>query len=955
VNVTGAPVPVANYDYVQIINNFATVVPVLNNDANLGTRPVSVASVTQGTHGVVKINADNTVTYTPTVPNYIGSDTFSYTISDATAAVSATFSSTAIVHVSYVQIPLPPVTFTATPTAVSLSVPGYPNAVIYYTTDGHTIPTTASTKYSPATPLAPPVSTTIIAYATTGFRDSAFSSYTFGDALAPMAVPDVFQVQEVLSADAGADNTLNVLANDNDPQQKGLTIVSTTLAKNGSVNLAEDGTLHYVPNAGFYGIDAFSYTIEDGLGVEATATVTVFVNQIANNIANNNPSAVDQAATLGYDATKNNYALTTTVNLLANDSDPDNDALTVYSITQPTMGTAVINADGTIAYTRDPSKFGSDSFTYTITDGNGGYATANVTVDQVDTDGISIPDAWQQYNFGYVGIDPNDDPDGDGLPNLAEYQLHTDPKVADNPLNLAGVSLPIPLPGTVEIPLRISPNVDSNAVFELYVDGAIAKNAYVEKRNGVWIADWNAITTPNGLHNLSLRYYCHNLSDTLSDTSLIMNCVGDSLTVNVNNMLTLTALSSSVGNSLVIDATVNNGASSYSINVYDADDYAGSAHPVLLHAMNGTVSGNKIEDSWDLTDGDPINPTIISTGPVTCEVTLFGGMGGSVANIMAHPNAGGTPAGFQLLTLNKFLGNPGAHNFVLAWGLDDLSNYRGNLASPISSGMNFAGTILNDFFDIWDDPSVVYNILPSGGSGNVNNPGGANAFQLSTAMPGSEDQLKQALGSSANFFWRGHGSQYGIDTSSLVVKATDIAGWLGNPAKTKSGALEWQKPYSLVILFCCSAYSQANASAFGITDFTDPRTPMSVNADLYVPPDINGVFGRDGYLDSGRSKSTVLDYIKQGKTPQAFVGWPVGLDRAQNASEVNKENTAISDHLFFQWQNTKPSTHYTIYEVMWEFSGNLPQYSDARVEADAVACTAKWELSGCRDLRVTDR
>jgi hypothetical protein len=46
--------------------------------------------------------------------------------------------------------------------------------------------------------------------------------------------------------------------------------------------------------------------------------------------------------------------------------------------------------------------------------------------------GGGLPDAWQIQYFGRTGIDPNDDPDGDGLSNLAEFKSGTNPKDAQS-------------------------------------------------------------------------------------------------------------------------------------------------------------------------------------------------------------------------------------------------------------------------------------------------------------------------------------------------------------------------------------------------------------------------------------------------------------------------------------------------------------------------------------------
>ena len=69
-----------------------------------------------------------------------------------------------------------------------------------------------------------------------------------------------------------------------------------------------------------------------------------------------------------------------TINVLANDSDPNNYALTVQSVTSPGHGAAAVNADGSITYTPATNFQGTDTFQYSISDGHGGTATASVTV-----------------------------------------------------------------------------------------------------------------------------------------------------------------------------------------------------------------------------------------------------------------------------------------------------------------------------------------------------------------------------------------------------------------------------------------------------------------------------------------------------------------------------------------------------------------------------------------------
>jgi hypothetical protein len=66
--------------------------------------------------------------------------------------------------------------------------------------------------------------------------------------------------------------------------------------------------------------------------------------------------------------------------VLANDSDSDGGVLAVSDVAAPAHGTAAIGAGGTITYQPRAGFFGSDVFTYTVVDGQGGAATGTVTV-----------------------------------------------------------------------------------------------------------------------------------------------------------------------------------------------------------------------------------------------------------------------------------------------------------------------------------------------------------------------------------------------------------------------------------------------------------------------------------------------------------------------------------------------------------------------------------------------
>ena len=115
--------------------------------------------------------------------------------------------------------------------------------------------------------------------------------------------------------------------------------------------------------------ESFVLEVSDGNGGSDSVSVSVNIQG-----ANDDPTAQDDAVSTDEDNSTN-------IAVLANDSDPDTgDALTVTDAADPANGSVVVEADNTITYTPDADFFGEDSFTYTISDGNGGTDTATVTV-----------------------------------------------------------------------------------------------------------------------------------------------------------------------------------------------------------------------------------------------------------------------------------------------------------------------------------------------------------------------------------------------------------------------------------------------------------------------------------------------------------------------------------------------------------------------------------------------
>jgi Bacterial Ig domain/WD40-like Beta Propeller Repeat len=197
---------------------------------------------------------------------------------------------------------------------------------------------------------------------TDGFFDIYVKEPTATSCPPPDAVDDTLTTQE------DTPGTVIVLANDTDPDGDALTVTGNTQGTNGSVTCSADGECTYTPNAGFNGVDSFTYDISDGEGGIDTATVNVTVTPV-----NDPPDAVDDALT-----TQENSP--GTVNVHANDTDPDGDTLTVTGSTDGVNGSVTCSAAGDCTYSPNAGFSGSDAFTYTTSDGNGGSDTATVNV-----------------------------------------------------------------------------------------------------------------------------------------------------------------------------------------------------------------------------------------------------------------------------------------------------------------------------------------------------------------------------------------------------------------------------------------------------------------------------------------------------------------------------------------------------------------------------------------------
>lgn len=161
--------------------------------------------------------------------------------------------------------------------------------------------------------------------------------------------------------------TVKVLANDSDPDGDALQVTAVN-ATNGSAAINADGSITYVPATGFSGLTSFSYSISDGRGGSDSANISIEVAPAPNRapVANN-----DSASTAFETAVK--------IAVLANDYDPEGDAITLVSV-NANQGSAAINADGTLTFKPASGFSGTTSLSYTIRDAQGATDSATVSI-----------------------------------------------------------------------------------------------------------------------------------------------------------------------------------------------------------------------------------------------------------------------------------------------------------------------------------------------------------------------------------------------------------------------------------------------------------------------------------------------------------------------------------------------------------------------------------------------
>lgn len=177
----------------------------------------------------------------------------------------------------------------------------------------------------------------------------------------PTAVLDTFTMLE-----DGGPIVLDLLANDTGLGDGPISFVSLGTPMNGVLEVA--GTqVRYTPKPNFNGSDVVLYTIRDADGQQSSSVAFLTITNV-----NDLPLARDDAFTVA-------AGQVSALDVLMNDADPDGNGLTLVSVTAPELGSAEV-ANNKVRFTAPAGASGVVTFSYVISDGQGGFATGTVTV-----------------------------------------------------------------------------------------------------------------------------------------------------------------------------------------------------------------------------------------------------------------------------------------------------------------------------------------------------------------------------------------------------------------------------------------------------------------------------------------------------------------------------------------------------------------------------------------------
>ncbi len=202
----------------------------------------------------------------------------------------------------------------------------------------------------------------------------------------PHANPDLYLTTQGSALTATAAN--GVLANDVDVDSVSLSASVVTPPAHGTLTLQSNGAFVYSPVAAYFGRDEFVYRISDG-AAETTGRAAIDITASPNQ----RPIAVGESFVIAEDATLDTTALES---LLANDTDPEGQALSLRIVVPPQRGTLTQLNAGHIRFVPQRDDTGIVSFDYVVNDGvlDSQPARVQIQLTPVNDAPVAVPDAF---------------------------------------------------------------------------------------------------------------------------------------------------------------------------------------------------------------------------------------------------------------------------------------------------------------------------------------------------------------------------------------------------------------------------------------------------------------------------------------------------------------------------------------------------------------------------------
>jgi len=385
--------PDAVNDTVTTPEGAAITINVLANDTHPQNATLTVTGVTEPAHGSTAINPNGTITYTPTAA-YSGSDTFTYTVSDPqnrtdTASVFVTVESRCATgtYTDNLESGAPGWTVDTpvneNPASVTWSVltdPGTTSPMNSWFTDATTLLPKDDRLAMPAQDLTG--ASLLTFWHRFGFEDGFDGGVLEVSTDGGDVWKDILDTGATFDA-GGYNGTIST--------EYGSPIGGQPAWTGGPIDAVLAPMTQVTVNVGaLAGPDVlFRFRLAtDRLELGALPGAGWWIDDVTvTNTALDCPPPPNQPPVAQDDAATTNKNTAVTINVLANDSDPDGDPLAADVIQQPANGTATRNADNTVTYTPNTAFVGQDAFRYEIYDPEGGTSTATVTVTVLDASG----------------------------------------------------------------------------------------------------------------------------------------------------------------------------------------------------------------------------------------------------------------------------------------------------------------------------------------------------------------------------------------------------------------------------------------------------------------------------------------------------------------------------------------------------------------------------------------